>query len=51
MERAAINDISTDITTLDGYARSHYSRIDYVLPAHCLITTRDLTIFTFSGQI
>ena len=43
MEGAAINDISTYITTLDVYVRSHYSRTVYVLPAHCLITTRDLT--------
>jgi hypothetical protein len=44
MEGAAINDISIHTTTLNVYVRSHYSRTVYALPAHCLITTRDLTV-------
>ena len=44
MERAAINDISTYTITLNVYVRSHYSRTVCVLPARCLITTRDLTL-------
>ena len=49
MEGAAINDISTYITTIYVYVGSRPSRIVCVLPARCLITTRDLT-FLSSGS-